>query len=174
MSTSDNIFLVGPMAAGKSAVGRALARELGKRFVDSDEEIEARTGVDVAYIFEREGEAGFRERESRAIDELSAQTGIVMATGGGAVLREANRRVLSDRGTVVLLETTVDQQLKRTARTRHRPLLETSDPRAVLERLREEREPLYRSIADIVIETDGRKVAQVVRDLLNRLQEARP
>ncbi len=160
-----NIFLVGPMGSGKTAVGKQLARRLGMAFVDSDAEIETRTGVDIAYIFEREGEEGFRIRERDVIDELTSAAGIVLATGGGAILMPVNRERLAARGTVVFLDTTIEQQLARTARSRHRPLLATQDRRARLEELARIREPLYRSIAAITIRTDGRAPAAVAGDI---------
>ncbi len=170
MKMPGNIFLVGPMGAGKSTIGRQLARELRYEFVDSDREIEERTGVDIPFIFDMEGEAGFRRREARMIDELTRRSGIVLATGGGAVLDPENRRHLASRGTVIYLRTSVDQQLARTARDKKRPLLQTEDPRARLEDLLREREPLYRSLADIVVETDGRSVRDVVRELVRLLK----
>ncbi|HEB98818.1 MAG TPA: shikimate kinase AroK [Thiotrichales bacterium] len=170
MKMPGNIFLVGPMGAGKSTIGRQLARELKHEFVDSDREIEERTGVDIPFIFDMEGEAGFRRREARVIDELTRRSGIVLATGGGAVLDPENRRHLASRGTVIYLRTSVDQQLARTARDKKRPLLQTEDPRARLEELLREREPLYRSVADIVVETDGRSVRDVVRELVRLLK----
>ena len=170
MKMPGNIFLVGPMGAGKSTIGRQLARELRYEFVDSDREIEERTGVDIPFIFDMEGEAGFRRREARMIDELTRRSGIVLATGGGAVLDPENRRHLASRGTVIYLRTSVDQQLARTARDKKRPLLQTEDPRARLEDLLREREPLYRSVADIVVETDGRSVRDVVRELVRLLK----
>lgn len=165
MKAAQNVFLVGPMGAGKSAVGRQLARMLHLTFVDSDEEIESRTGVDIPFIFEKEGEQGFRRREAAVIDELSARAGIVLATGGGAVLDDASRSRLGARGYVVYLRTSVDQQLARTSRGRQRPLLETDDPRATLDALLAEREPLYLEIADLVIDTDGRKVQSVANEI---------
>ncbi len=151
-----SVFLIGPMGSGKSAVGRQLARRLGLPFADSDAEIELRTGVDIAYIFEREGEEGFRSRERDVIDALTATAGIVLATGGGAILLQVNRERLAARGTVVFLDTTIDQQLARTRRSQHRPLLATDDRRARLEELAGVRDPLYRSIAKITIRTDSR------------------
>jgi shikimate kinase len=169
MQPGRSVFLVGPMGSGKTAVGRQLARRLGYRFVDSDAEIERRTGVDIPFIFEKEGEAGFRVREREVIDELSGQAGVVLATGGGAVLAEESRRRLAERGAVVYLEATVDEQLARTRHGRHRPLLFTEDPRGRLESLMSEREPLYRSIAAITVRTDGRKVGSVVDEIERRL-----
>jgi shikimate kinase len=169
MNRSQNIFLVGPMGAGKSAVGRQLARLLHLDFVDSDEEIESRTGVDIPFIFEKEGEAGFRKREAKVIDDMTRRDRIVLATGGGAVVDSANRNHLGARGLVIYLHTTVDQQLARTRKGRDRPLLENDDPRAVLEALMEAREPIYREVADLTVETDGRKVKAVVSEILDKL-----
>lgn len=169
MSKVQNVFLVGPMGAGKSAVGRQLARLLHMNFMDSDDEIESRTGVDIPFIFEKEGEEGFRKRETRVIDDLSKMEGLVLATGGGAVLDPQNRSVLGARGFVVYLYTTVEQQLARTQKGRERPLLENGDRREILDSLMLEREPLYRDIADLVVETDGRKVKAVANEILERL-----
>jgi shikimate kinase len=173
MLNAENIVLVGPMGSGKSAVGRQLAARLALRFVDSDEEIQARTGVDIAYIFEREGEPGFRAREAEVLDELMRCDGIVLATGGGAVLDPATRSRLRERGCVVYLRTSVDQQLARTRRSAHRPLLMNPDPRGTLERLTVLRAPLYDEVADLTVDTDGRKVKTVVDEILRRLEAAR-
>jgi len=166
MAAPSNIFLVGPMGAGKTTVGRRLAEARGLDFVDSDQEIEARTGVDVAYIFEKEGEEGFRRREKAMIAELSARSQLVLATGGGAVLDPENRQALSSRGMVVYLHASIEQQVARTARADNRPLLQnTTDRREVLERLFAMRDPLYREIADLVLLTDGRNAKLLVRDI---------
>jgi shikimate kinase len=165
MAYPKNLFLVGPMGAGKSAVGRQLARLLHLDFVDSDDEIESRTGVDIPFIFEKEGEEGFRKREALVIDDLSKREGVVLATGGGAVIDPENRSHLGARGYVVYLHTTVDQQLERTQRGRERPLLDNDDPRKVLEEFMEIRDPMYREIADLVIETDGRRVKAVAKQI---------
>jgi len=157
------------MGAGKSAVGRQLARLLHLGFADSDEEIEARTGVDIPFIFEKEGEEGFRKREVKVIDDLTQRDGVVLATGGGAIVDPQNRSHLGARGFVIYLHTTVDQQLARTRKGRDRPLLDSDDPRAVLEALMATREPLYREIADLTIETDSRKVRAVANEILERL-----
>lgn len=167
MKRPQNLFLIGPMGAGKSAVGRQLARMLHMTFIDTDDEIEARTGVDIAFIFEKEGEDGFRKRESKVIDELTQREGVVLATGGGAVVDPQNRNFLGARGFVVYLHTTVDQQLERTQRGRHRPLLESDDPRQVLEDLMASRDPQYREIADLTIETDRRKVKAVANEIVD-------
>jgi shikimate kinase len=173
MLNADNVFLVGPMGSGKSAVGRQLAARLGLSFLDSDAEIEALTGVDIPYIFEKEGEAGFRVREREVLDALTARSGVVVATGGGAVLDAATRARLRSRGCVVYLRTSVNQQLARTRRSGHRPLLRNPDPLGTLERLMQVRGPLYEETADLVVETDSRKVKSVVDELERRLAEAR-
>ncbi len=166
MKRPNNIFLIGPMGAGKSAVGRQLARALHLEFVDSDDEIERRTGVDIPFIFEKEGEEGFRKREAAVIDDLSKHDNTVLATGGGAVIRDENRNHLGGRGYVIYLYTSVDQQVARTAKGRERPLLENGDRRRILEELLETRDPLYREIADLVIDTDGRKVKSVADEII--------
>jgi len=171
---SRSIFLIGPMGAGKSAVGRRLARELARQFADSDEVIEQRTGVDIPFIFEKEGETGFRLRERKVIDEITAQRGVVLATGGGAIMDADNRRRLASRGLVIYLHTSVGQQIKRTRSGRERPLLASPDPGKVLEGLMNIREPLYREIADMIIDTDGRSVASVVLEIRQRLKKNTP
>ncbi len=173
MLNAGNIILVGPMGSGKSAVGRLLARRLGLTLVDSDAEIEARTGVDIPYIFEREGEAGFRLREADTLDEITQREGVLVSTGGGAVLDAGTRERLRSRGCVVYLRTSVDQQLARTARNSHRPLLMNDDPRGTLERLMAQRAALYEEVADLTVDTDGRKVRAVAEEILRRLAGAR-
>jgi len=167
-----NVFLIGPMGAGKSTIGRLLAKELKYPFKDSDREIEERTGADIPWIFDVEGEEGFRQREEAMIAELVHEDGIVLATGGGVVMRPANRAALKAGGLVVYLRTSVEQQLQRTANDRQRPLLQTADPEAVLRDLMARRDPLYREIADLIIETDQRGPKVVVNAILARLQEA--
>ena len=169
MNKLQNIFLVGPMGAGKSAVGRQLARSLQLAFVDSDDEIESRTGVDIPFIFEKEGESGFRKREAVVIDDLTKLDNIVLATGGGAVMRPENRTYLGGRGYVIYLYTSVEQQLARTAKGRERPMLANGDRRKKLEDLFTHRDPLYREIADLVVDTDGRKVNSVVNEIVDHL-----
>ncbi len=169
MKMPGNLFLTGPMGAGKSTIGRQLSRQLNMPFHDSDHEIEQRTGVDIPLIFELEGEAGFRKRESAIIDELTLLDGIILATGGGAILDPQNREHLASRGTVIYLHASVNQQLKRTGRDRNRPLLQTADPRKTLEELMAIREPLYRETADIVINTDGMRVMDVVKQIIRQL-----
>ena len=169
MKGATNVFLVGPMGAGKSTIGRHLARVLGQRFVDADREIEARTGASISLIFDLEGEAGFRRRESAVIAELAAGEGLVVATGGGAVLDPGNRAALRQRGTVVYLHAPLEVLIRRTRRDRDRPLLQTADPQASLERIVLDRDPLYREVADLVIETDHRSVPSVVSEVARRL-----
>ena len=158
------------MGAGKSTIGRLLSKELRLPFKDSDKEIEQRTGADIPWIFDVEGEQGFREREQAVIADLSAGEALVLATGGGAVLREVNRRSLRDGGRVVYLHASVDQQIERTARDRNRPLLQRDDPAKVLRELMAIRDPLYREIADIIIETDERPPRMVVQEIIERLR----
>lgn len=164
-----NVFLIGPMGAGKTTVGRELAKRLGVPFHDSDQDIEQRTGVDIAYIFEKEGEAGFRKREAQVIDELSARTGVVLATGGGAILDADTRARLRSRGTVVYLHASVDHQLKRTGHGDHRPLLKTGDRRETLERLFSLREPLYRDTAHLIVASDGRTARALANEIGDHL-----
>lgn len=158
------------MGSGKTAVGRQLARLLHLDFYDSDVEIERRTGVDIPYIFEKEGEAGFREREREVIDALTQLSNVVIATGGGAIILPRNRERLSATGCVVYLKTGVEQQLDRTKHGRGRPLLYNDDPEGTLRDLMAQRAPLYESIAAITVATDGRHVRAVAEDVLQQLQ----
>ena len=154
MAEKRNIFLVGPMGAGKSTIGRHLADELHLEFFDSDQEIERRTGADIAWIFDLEGEDGFRKREEDVINELTDRQGIVLATGGGSVINKSVRNRLSARGIVVYLQTTIDKQVARTQRDKRRPLLQNDNPEAVLKELADTRNPLYEEVADYVVDTD--------------------
>src|SRR5271157_3723501 len=172
MLTKRNIFLIGPMGSGKTAVGRHLARLFRFTFHDSDADIEAKTGVDIAFIFEKEGEAGFRVREKEAIDRLTRLEDIVLATGGGAVIEADNRRVLAERGIVVYLETSIEQQLERTRHARHRPLLNDTDPEEKLKELMLRRAALYAEIANITVSTDGRRVQLVAEEIHHELRQA--
>ena len=169
---TGNIFLVGPMGAGKSTVGRQLAKSLGRDFFDSDKEIERRTGVAISWIFEKEGEAGFREREQNIIAELTQKKGIVLATGGGAVLAEANRRVLRSRGHVVYLSASAAQLVRRTDKDQSRPLLQTDNPAETIRQLLEERDPLYLDVADVVIKTGEQSIQHAVTHVIDLIKKS--
>ena len=164
-----NIYLIGPMGSGKTAVGKQLAKLLKVPFYDSDAEIEKIAGVDIPYIFEKEGEPSFRKRECEAIDHLTQLKGIVMATGGGAILAEENRSHLKARGKVVYLHTSIEQQLERTRHSRHRPMLNVADPEQRLRNLFSIRSPLYESIATIIVHTDHRRVVAVAQEIIDQL-----
>ncbi|EIJ67960.1 shikimate kinase AroK [Haemophilus parahaemolyticus] len=173
MAEKRNIFLIGPMGAGKSTIGRQLAQMLGMEFMDSDSVIEERAGADIDWIFDVEGEAGFRKREERIINELTQGQGIVLSTGGGSILSKDNRNVLSARGIVIYLETTIDKQFERTQRDKKRPLLQNDDPRKTLEELAKIRNPLYEEIADITLQTDdqaAKLVATNIIEMIDNLQ----
>lgn len=170
MEPPKNIFLIGPMGAGKTSIGRRLANQLGLEFFDTDREIERRTGVDIPLIFELEGEAGFRRREQAMLAELSDAQGRLVATGGGIILDAGNRALLQERGYVVYLRASVEQQLARTARDQQRPLLQTADPRRRLQDLMTQREPLYQATADWSVDTDGRQIRAVVAQIKKHLQ----
>src|SRR5258707_1060974 len=173
LAAKGKVFLVGPMGSGKTAVGRHLARMLRFAFHDSDADVEARTGVDIPFIFEKEGEPGFRIREKESIERLTRLESIVLATGGGAVIEEDNRRALSERGVVVYLATSIDQQLERTRHARHRPLLNDTDPEQKLHELMQRRAILYAQIADFTVSTDGRRVQLVAEEIHHALRRAR-
>lgn len=166
MLGSNNIFLIGPMGAGKTTIGRLLAKCLKMDFIDSDREIEQRTGVNIPMIFEYEGEAGFRRREAEAIRDLAQRRSIIMATGGGSVLLEENREALSGNGFVVYLRCSVERQVERTLKDSHRPLLQTENPRERLEQLLAIRDPLYRVVADCLVDTGRYSSRQAVREIL--------
>jgi len=161
------IFLIGMMGSGKSTIGRALARELGLKFVDCDRELELRSGVTITTMFEVEGELSFREREAALIDELTQRDRIVLATGGGAVLRESSRAALRGRGLVIYLRASVDELARRTARDRGRPLLQTEDRRARLTQLLEQREPLYSATAHAVFHSSSGNPNRLVRQIID-------
>ena len=169
--TSGNLFLVGLMGAGKTTVGKLLAKHLDKLFIDSDHEIERRTGVKVHLIFELEGEAGFRARETAVIDELTQQENIVLATGGGAILYAENREALHNRGTVIYLRANVEDLWRRTRHDKNRPLLQTENPRARLQQLLNQRDPLYSETAHVVIDTVEQNVQKLVRQLEKELAQ---
>ena len=168
------VVLVGPMGAGKSTIGRLLARELGYRFLDSDRIIEERCGANIPWIFDVEGEDGFRQRETSMLEELSNEVGTVLATGGGAVMRAENHGLLKKNAVVVYLKTSIDQQVERTRKDRNRPLLQNDDPEGVLRRLFAIRDPLYTELADIVMFTDRKSPRLVVRQLVNRINPKTP
>lgn len=171
LNSTTNIFLVGLMGSGKTTIGRALAKRLNKRFVDADHEIESRTGASIPLIFEIEGEDSFRQREADVIRDLTAQEGIVLATGGGAVLNDASRRLLKERGIVVYLRASVSSILQRTSHDRNRPLLQTADPKTRIEELSQQRGPLYQEVAHITVETGRPNVQSVVQNILIQLEK---
>ena len=170
MDVPSNIFLIGSMGAGKSTIARRLAATLDKEFVDADHELEERTGVGIPLIFELEGEAGFRKRERELLAELVMRNGIVLATGGGVVLAAENRANLAARGFVIYLDAPVDLLVARVARDRHRPLMQTSDPKATMREIVRMRDPLYRESADIVVRSSHRSSRFVVREILQRIE----
>lgn len=169
MAEKRNIFLIGPMGAGKSTIGRHLADELHLEFFDSDQEIEKRTGADISWVFDIEGEEGFRDREESVITDLTEKQGIVLATGGGSIVRNAVRNRLSARGIVVYLETTIDKQVARTQRDKRRPLLQNNDPERVLKGLAGERNPLYEEIADYTVQTDDQSARAVANAIISKI-----
>ena len=169
-----NVFLIGPMGAGKSTIGRLLSHELRTTFLDSDKVIEERSGANIPWIFDVEGEQGFRDRESAVIDELTQLNDCVLATGGGVILRPENRRNLCSRGLVVYLQTSIEQQIERTAKDRNRPLLQADNPEVILRKLLDQREPLYQSCADIIIRTDGRHPRAVINEILRQIKLHKP
>ncbi|WP_456380304.1 shikimate kinase AroK [Thiolapillus sp.] len=170
MLKPSRIFLVGPMGAGKTTIGRQLAQSLGLEFEDTDQEIQRRTGVDIPTIFEYEGEDGFRRREMKAIADMVEQDNVVLATGGGAVTRQENRRLLAARGYVIYLSCSPEQQFERTYKDKNRPLLQTEDPLGMLKSLDQERDPQYREIADLVVSTEGRSAQAVVKEVVRHFE----
>jgi len=169
---NGSIFLVGPMGVGKTTIGRQLALTLKREFRDSDREIEERTGASIPLIFELEGEAGFRKREREILDELTHLPEIVLATGGGVVLDSDNRLWMRSRGYVVYLHAPIEELLRRTSQNRNRPLLQTADPRKRLAEILEQRNPLYRSVADCIVETGRANVRQVIKEILSHFGKA--
>ena len=171
MDVPSNIFLIGPMGAGKSTIGRRLASALDKAFVDADQALEERTGADIPLIFELEGEEGFRKRESEMLARLVEREGIVLATGGGVVLSAENRAHLAERGFVIYLDAPTELLVARVARDRHRPLMQTDDPEATMREIMRIRDPLYRESADLVVRSTHRSSRHVVRDIIQRIEE---
>ena len=169
--SKQNIFVVGLMAVGKSTVGRLLAQSLGYEFYDTDHVIEERAGANIAWIFDVEGEAGFRDRETQVLSELSQEQGVVIATGGGIVLRSENRRILAARGCVVHLDSPLDKLLERTRNDKKRPLLSSGNSEQILTRLQKERAPLYKEIADYRFVTNRQGAKNLVRTIVKRLQD---
>lgn len=167
--SAQNIILVGPMGSGKSTIGQLLAQRLNREFKDSDHYIEEKTGVDIPRIFDIEGENGFRDRETKALEELTHLSHLVLATGGGSVIRQQNRQLLQSSGYIIFLETTVEQQLERLRYDTKRPLLQTENPRERLQALLLERQPLYADMADLRIATDGKYARKVVSEILNQI-----
>ena len=171
MKIPENIFLIGPMGVGKSTIGRQLAHLLNKEFMDTDHEIEKRTGVDIPTIFDIEGEEGFRRREAAILDEMTSGSNLVLATGGGVILREENRRALR-RGFVVYLSASLETLIERTRRDKSRPLLQNTDRQKKIKELMAEREPIYREESDIIVETDGRSAKAVAKEIVDQLKAA--
>lgn len=171
MKNSGNVFLVGPMGVGKTTIGRVLADQLHQEFFDSDREIEASTGADIPWIFDVEGESGFRLREQRMLHQLTLKSNIILATGGGAVLAEENRRNLMERGIVVYLRASIKQQVERTSRDKNRPLLQTPNPELKIRELMKIRDPLYIEVADIVIDTNRRNPRSVGLEIIRQLKK---
>ncbi|QIQ41533.1 MAG: shikimate kinase AroK [Buchnera aphidicola (Aphis urticata)] len=172
MAEKRNIFLIGPMGAGKSTIGRQLSQQLNMEFFDSDQEIEKRTGATISWVFDVEGENGFREREVKVINEITQKQGIILATGGGSIKCKENRNILSARGIVVYLETTIEKQLSRTNRDKKRPLLQKNiSNRIILEHLAIERNPLYEEIADFKIHTDSQSAKAVANNIIRLLEK---
>ena len=171
INQKGNIILIGPMGSGKTSTGRMLAKEMGYAFADTDEEVTKRTGVSIAYIFDVEGEEGFRKRECLALKECLNDNNTVLSTGGGIVLSKENRDLLQDRGTVVYLQTSIRFQVKRTASTNNRPLLQNKDPEETLEKLMLTRTPLYEEIADIIIMTDNKSLQEMSKEIQRAINE---
>ena len=169
--SNQNVFLIGPMGVGKTTIGKMLAKELGLQFIDTDEEVERRAGANIAWIFDVEGEEGFRTRETNVLDDLTQQSKVLLATGRGSILKLENRRFIGSRGVVVSLETTVEMQIKRTEKDKKRPLLQQGDPREILTRLKAERDPIYQELADIRITLGDSNSRKVVNSIIRKLEQ---
>lgn len=172
MKGKRNIFLIGPMGAGKTTIGKQLAEVLKLDFIDSDQELEKRTGAPIDWIFDIEGEDGFRKREENIIEELTQMQGIVLATGGGAIVSDKSRNFLAARGVVVYLETSIEQQLERTRRDKRRPLIQNENPKEVLEQLMKERESMYTDIADLTVPTNISSVKSVAKQIVELMDQS--
>jgi len=173
--SKDLIVFIGPMGAGKTTIGSILSKEISYQFYDSDKEIERRTGANIPWIFDVEGESGFRAREAQVISELSGLKQVILATGGGAMMREENRDAVSRAGFVIYLNTSVDQQYNRTHKDKNRPLLQgDKDAYKVLSDLFELRDPIYRSVADLVLDTDKKSLKMIVKDIINAIEKSDP
>ena len=174
MAERTNLLFIGPTGAGKTTVGKRVASQLGLEFLDVDQEIERQTGADISLIFDIEGEAGFRKRETAMIDQLTRRNGIVLATGAGAVLADENRRLLSSRGFVIYLATPVQRQIQRLQRDKRRPLLQAANREEVLSEMAATRNPLYESLADLVVYSEAVSVRAMAQRVLNKLQPVVP
>ena len=173
VTNNINIFLIGPMGSGKTSIGALIAKALAKEFVDTDQEIEASTGVDISYIFDVEGESGFRKREEALVASMTQKKNIVLATGGGAIESEKNRRCLASNGFVVYLETTINDQVLRAKPSRKRPLLENVEPKKKLQELMQKRKGLYESIADTIVNTEGHNSHSLAKQVIENFDAHR-
>jgi shikimate kinase len=167
-----NIILIGPMGSGKSTIGSIIAKKLHRQFYDSDHFIENRTGVDIARIFDVEGEEGFRDRETNALNELLSQNNQVIATGGGSIMRKQNQEILRNKGYIVFLDTSINQQMQRLQRDKKRPLLQTENPRERLQALLDVRRPIYQDLADLSVKTDRRMARKLASDIIHNLPDS--
>ena len=173
LAENSNIFLIGPMGSGKTSVGKIIAKTLAKEFHDTDQEIEANTGVDISYVFDVEGEAGFRKREEKLVEIITQKKNIVLATGGGAIESENNRRCLANNGFVIYLETSLEDQVLRAKPSRHRPLLQDVEPKKKLQELMQKRKSLYESIADTIVKTEGHKPHSLAKEVIENFDAHR-
>ena len=171
LNCNQNVFLIGPMGVGKTTIGKMLAKDLGLRFIDTDQEVERRAGADISWIFDVEGEEGFRIRETSVLNDLTRRSKVLLATGGGSILKPENRRFLYSRGIVVFLDTTVEMQLKRTSKDKKRPLLQNGNPRETLIRLKSERDPIYQELSDIKISLGDSNSRKVVNAIIKKLEQ---
>ena len=173
LAKNSNIFLIGPMGSGKTSVGKIVAKALAKEFHDTDQEIEANTGVDISYVFDVEGETGFRKREEKLVEAITQKKNIVLATGGGAIESENNRRCLANNGFVIYLETSLEDQVLRAKPSRQRPLLQDVEPKKKLQELMQKRKSLYESIADTIVKTEGHKPHSLAKQVIENFDAHR-